>query len=101
MIYTDADNSVHCGQLGILLRPFVDGGAKVVLGRTSLVGAGASAGGASRLYGPQAERNTRGTIHAAARVRRGSIKAAGGDQGPVGIAGLGVYGLYDMARKLR
>ncbi len=32
VIYTDADNSVHLGQIGLLLQPWVDGGAKVVLG---------------------------------------------------------------------
>lgn len=32
VMYTDADNSVHLGQLGLLLRPFVDQGASVVLG---------------------------------------------------------------------
>jgi hypothetical protein len=32
VVYTDADSSVHLGQLGLLLRPFLDGGAKVVLG---------------------------------------------------------------------
>jgi hypothetical protein len=32
VIYTDADNSVHLGQLGLLLRPFVDDGVQVVLG---------------------------------------------------------------------
>ena len=30
--YTDADNSVHLGQLGLLLEPFVERGARVVLG---------------------------------------------------------------------
>jgi len=32
VIYTDADNSVHLGQIGLLLRPFVDDGVSVVLG---------------------------------------------------------------------
>ncbi len=32
VIYTDADNSVHLGQIGLLLRPFVDRGARAVLG---------------------------------------------------------------------
>lgn len=32
VIYTDADNSVHLGQLGLLLRPHVESGARVVLG---------------------------------------------------------------------
>ncbi|MEM7699629.1 MAG: glycosyltransferase [Verrucomicrobiota bacterium] len=32
IIYTDADNSVHLGQLGLLLRPFVEDSAEVVLG---------------------------------------------------------------------
>jgi hypothetical protein len=32
VVYTDADSSVHLGQLGLLLRPFVEGGAPVVLG---------------------------------------------------------------------
>lgn len=32
VVYTDADNSVHLGQLGLLLRPFVVEGKKVVLG---------------------------------------------------------------------
>jgi len=32
VVYTDADNSVHLGQLGLLLRPFVTEGARVVLG---------------------------------------------------------------------
>lgn len=32
VIYTDADNSVHLGQIGLLLRPFVDDGVPVVLG---------------------------------------------------------------------
>lgn len=32
VVYTGADNSVHLGQLGLLLRPFVDDGAHVVLG---------------------------------------------------------------------
>lgn len=32
VIYTDADNSVHLGQLGLLVRPFVEQGARVVLG---------------------------------------------------------------------
>jgi hypothetical protein len=31
-MYTDADNSVHLGQVGLLLRPFVQDGTKVVLG---------------------------------------------------------------------
>ncbi|MGF1700100.1 glycosyltransferase [Photobacterium makurazakiensis] len=30
--YTDADNSVHLGQLGLLLKPYVNDNAKVVLG---------------------------------------------------------------------
>ena len=32
VIYTDADNSVHLGQIGLLLRPFIDSDAPVVLG---------------------------------------------------------------------
>ena len=32
VIYTDADNSVHLGQIGLLLAPFLDHGRKVVLG---------------------------------------------------------------------
>ncbi|MFK7910953.1 MAG: glycosyltransferase [Akkermansiaceae bacterium] len=32
VVYTDADNSVHLGQLGLLLRPFVDQQTAVVLG---------------------------------------------------------------------
>ena len=32
VIYTDADSSVHLGQIGLLLRPFVDEGYRVVLG---------------------------------------------------------------------
>ena len=32
VVYTDADNSVHLGQLGLLLRPVVEQGAEVVLG---------------------------------------------------------------------
>ncbi len=32
IIYTDADNSVHLGQIGLLLQPFVQDGFKVVLG---------------------------------------------------------------------
>lgn len=32
VIYTDADNSVHLGQIGLLLRPFVQDGVSVVLG---------------------------------------------------------------------
>ena len=32
IIYTDADNSVHLGQLGLLLRPYLEQGSKVVLG---------------------------------------------------------------------
>jgi hypothetical protein len=32
VVYTDADNSVHLGQLGLLLRPWRDDGARVVLG---------------------------------------------------------------------
>lgn len=32
VIYTDADNSVHLGQIGLLLQPFLDDGVKVVLG---------------------------------------------------------------------
>lgn len=32
VIYTDSDNSVHLGQIGLLLRPFVEEGARVVLG---------------------------------------------------------------------
>lgn len=32
IIYTDADNSVHLGQIGLVLRPFVETGAQVVLG---------------------------------------------------------------------
>lgn len=32
VIYTDADNSVHLGQIGLLLEPAVDMGAPVVLG---------------------------------------------------------------------
>jgi hypothetical protein len=32
VVYTDADSSVHLGQLGLLLRPFLREGAEVVLG---------------------------------------------------------------------
>ncbi|MCP5057038.1 MAG: glycosyltransferase [bacterium] len=32
VVYTDADNSVHLGQIGLLMRPWVERGAKVVLG---------------------------------------------------------------------
>lgn len=32
IIYTDADNSVHLGQIGILLKPYLEDGQKVVLG---------------------------------------------------------------------
>lgn len=32
LIYTDADNSVHLGQIGLLLRPFMKDGVSVVLG---------------------------------------------------------------------
>ncbi|MBY5944039.1 glycosyltransferase [Photobacterium rosenbergii] len=32
VMYTDADNSVHLGQLGLLLKPYVSEDAKVVLG---------------------------------------------------------------------
>ncbi|MGF1910802.1 glycosyltransferase family 2 protein [Vibrio kasasachensis] len=32
VVYTDADNSVHLGQLGLLLAPFVEQGKQVVLG---------------------------------------------------------------------
>ena len=32
VIYTDADSSVHLGQIGLLLRPFVDNGYRIVLG---------------------------------------------------------------------
>lgn len=32
VIYTDADNSVHLGQIGLLMQPYVDGGVPVVLG---------------------------------------------------------------------
>lgn len=32
IIYTDADNSVHLGQIGLLLRPHLDNGRRVVLG---------------------------------------------------------------------
>jgi len=32
VIYTDADNSVHLGQVGILLRPFLDESYRIVLG---------------------------------------------------------------------
>ncbi|NNM28337.1 MAG: glycosyltransferase, partial [Akkermansiaceae bacterium] len=32
VIYTDADNSVHLGQIGLLLQPFVEHGVPVVLG---------------------------------------------------------------------
>jgi hypothetical protein len=32
VIYTDADVSVHLGQIGLLLRPFLERGARVVLG---------------------------------------------------------------------
>jgi hypothetical protein len=32
IVYTDADNSVHLGQIGLLLRPFVDDNYRVVLG---------------------------------------------------------------------
>ncbi len=31
-VYTDADNSVHLGQLGLLLKPYLDDGFEVVLG---------------------------------------------------------------------
>lgn len=32
VIYTDADSSVHLGQIGLLLRPFIDNGYRIVLG---------------------------------------------------------------------
>jgi len=32
VIYTDADNSVHLGQIGLLLRPFLDDNYRIVLG---------------------------------------------------------------------
>ena len=32
VIYTDADNSVHLGQIGLLLRPFIEDNCRVVLG---------------------------------------------------------------------
>lgn len=32
VIYTDSDNSVHLGQIGLLLRPFLENGLHVVLG---------------------------------------------------------------------
>ena len=32
VIYTDCDNSVHLGQIGLLLRPFVEDGVRVILG---------------------------------------------------------------------
>ncbi len=32
VVYTDADNSVHLGQLGLLLKPFAEEGRQVVLG---------------------------------------------------------------------
>ena len=32
VIYTDADNSVHLGQLGLLLEPFIERERRVVLG---------------------------------------------------------------------
>ena len=32
VIYTDADNSVHLGQIGLLLEPYMDDGVPVVLG---------------------------------------------------------------------
>ncbi len=32
VIYTDADNSVHLGQIGLLLRPFLQNNSRVVLG---------------------------------------------------------------------
>ncbi|MCA9924663.1 MAG: glycosyltransferase, partial [Anaerolineales bacterium] len=32
VIYTDADNSVHLGQMGLLIRPFLENGRRVVLG---------------------------------------------------------------------
>ncbi len=32
VVYTDADNSVHLGQLGLVLQPFVENGTPVVLG---------------------------------------------------------------------
>ena len=32
VIYTDADNSVHLGQIGLLIQPYVDNGVPVVLG---------------------------------------------------------------------
>ena len=32
VIYTDADNSVHLGQIGLLLQPYIDNGVPVVLG---------------------------------------------------------------------
>jgi hypothetical protein len=32
VVYTDADNSVHLGQIGLLVRPFLDDGYRIVLG---------------------------------------------------------------------
>lgn len=32
VVYTDADNSVHLGQLGLLMEPFIEQGKQVVLG---------------------------------------------------------------------
>jgi len=32
VIYTDADNSVHLGQIGLVLRPYFESGTRVVLG---------------------------------------------------------------------
>ena len=32
VIYTDADNSVHLGQIGLLIRPFIENNTRVVLG---------------------------------------------------------------------
>lgn len=36
VIYTDADNSVHLGQIGLLLRPYLQDGVRVVLGNRKL-----------------------------------------------------------------
>jgi hypothetical protein len=32
VIYTDADNSVHLGQIGLLLQPYLENGTRVILG---------------------------------------------------------------------
>ncbi|MDM8544452.1 glycosyltransferase [Desulfococcaceae bacterium HSG9] len=39
VVYTDADNSVHLGQIGLLLRPFLDDDYRVVLGNRKGPGA--------------------------------------------------------------